>query len=71
MTVLAAPSETGAAAAKSLSLITAVTETQRIMLLWSYVPFLLVPLFMAIDMTVRTTKLVQKAVRLEDEKKAN
>ncbi|KAF5316072.1 hypothetical protein D9619_006374 [Psilocybe cf. subviscida] len=67
MTVLAAPSDTGVAAAKSL--VTSVTETQRIMLLSSYIPFLIVPLFMAVDMTVRTTKLVQKAVRLEDERK--
>jgi len=47
----------------------ALTYEQRFMLLSSYVPFFLVPLIMAVDMALRVGKLVQKAVKVEEEDK--
>jgi len=47
----------------------ALTQEQRFMLLSSYVPFFLLPLIMAVDMALRVGKLVQKALRVEEEDK--
>ncbi|PPQ73236.1 hypothetical protein CVT26_015039 [Gymnopilus dilepis] len=49
--------------------IVSVTTQERLMLLSSYVPFFLVPFIMAVDMTLRVSKLVRKAIKLEDEEK--
>lgn len=54
-TVLAVP--TAADVASSLTT-AAVTPSQRLMLLASYVPFLLVPLIMALDMAWRLSKML-------------
>lgn len=47
----------------------ALTQEQRLMLLSGYVPFFLVQLIMAVDMAMRVGKLVQKAVKVEEENK--
>ena len=47
----------------------ALTQQQRLMLLSSYIPFFLVALIMAVDMAMRVNKLVQKALKVEEENK--
>ncbi|KAF9563905.1 hypothetical protein CPC08DRAFT_816257 [Agrocybe pediades] len=47
----------------------AVSDSQRFLLLSSYVPFFLIPLIMAVDMTTRVTRLVKKGVASEEESK--
>lgn len=48
-----------------------VTPQQRLMLLGSYVPFLLVPLGMCFDMAIRVGGLMAKGIRAEEtERKA-
>ena len=47
----------------------ALTQEQRLILLSGYVPFFLVQLVMAVDMAMRVGKLVQKAVKVEEEDK--
>ena len=46
------------------------TEFQRLFLLSGYLSFLLIPLFMTVDMTLRTNKLVQAGLAVTVEKKA-
>lgn len=63
-TVLAVPrTEDPTAAFKTV----AVTDAQLIMLLSSYVPFLLIPLFMTLDMAWRISKMID--VRTTDHDK--
>jgi sigma intracellular receptor 2 len=64
-TVLAVPTAKDAAAALKT---VAVTDTQRLLLLSSYVPFLLVPLIMTLDMAWRLSKMVD--IREDDHKSA-
>lgn len=47
----------------------ALTQEQRLILLSGYVPFFLVQLIMAVDMAMRVGKLVQKAVKAEEQDK--
>ena len=47
-----------------------ITESQRLLLLSSYLPFFLIPLFMMLDMTLRINKLVQAGLAVTAEKKA-
>jgi len=47
----------------------ALTQEQRLVLLSCYVPFFLVQLVMAMDMAMRVGKLVQKAVKVEEQDK--
>lgn len=46
-----------------------ITESQRLLLLSSYLPFFLIPLFMALDMTVRVAKLQRAGLMVEAGKK--
>lgn len=46
-----------------------ITVFQRFLLLSSYLPFFLLPLFMTLDMAVRITKLVQAGVEVTAGKK--
>ena len=46
-----------------------ITESQRLLLLSSYLPFFLLPLFMALDMTVRVAKLLQDGLAVTAGKK--
>ncbi|KAF8347806.1 hypothetical protein F5887DRAFT_667049 [Amanita rubescens] len=50
--------------------IASVTSEQRVLLLSSYIPFLLIPLIMAIDMAYRLLDLVKVAVRAADADKS-
>lgn len=43
--------------------IASVTSAQRLLLLSSYIPFLLIPLIMAVDMAFRVLSLVEAGVR--------
>ncbi|KAF8909288.1 hypothetical protein CPB84DRAFT_1843085 [Gymnopilus junonius] len=65
-TVLQTP---GATSTTIVQGIASVTAQQRLVLLSSYVPFFLVPFIMAVDITLRVSKLVQKAIKQEDEEK--
>ena len=47
-----------------------ITTEQRLMLLGSYVPFLLVPLGMCFDMAIRVGGLIAKGIRAEEDKKS-
>ncbi|KAK2463596.1 hypothetical protein APHAL10511_004347 [Amanita phalloides] len=49
--------------------IASVTFEQRILLLSSYIPFLLIPLIMAVDMSFRVFDLVEIGIRAEEETK--
>jgi len=55
-------------AATSTSLL-ALTLSQRIMLLASYVPFTLVPFYLAVDLSMRTVKLIHTGLAAQDKKK--
>ena len=44
-----------------------VTAGQRLMLLSSYLPYLLLPLFMTLDMAARVGKLVRAGIQVEKE----
>ena len=50
--------------------IASVTPEQRVLLLSSYIPFLLVPLIMAIDMAYRILDLVKVGIRASDADKS-
>ena len=50
--------------------IASVTSAQRLLLLSSYIPFLLVPLLMAVDMAFRVLSLVKAGVRAIDANKS-
>ncbi|KAI9460438.1 transmembrane protein 6/97 [Boletus coccyginus] len=47
-----------------------VTASQRFQLLSSYIPFFLLPMFMAIDMATRIVKLVRAGVTVTEERKS-
>ncbi|KAF8159552.1 hypothetical protein B0H34DRAFT_703921 [Crassisporium funariophilum] len=64
--VLSTPETTPLLLAKNVA---SVTATQRLLLLSSYVPFFLIPLMMAVDMSVRVGKLVKAGIRSEEEEK--
>ncbi|KIJ59216.1 hypothetical protein HYDPIDRAFT_181441 [Hydnomerulius pinastri MD-312] len=49
--------------------IQSITSSQRLMLLSSYIPFFLLPLFMTVDMALRIVKLVQVGVAATEQKK--
>lgn len=49
----------------------ALTLSQRSMLLASYVPFALIPLYLAVDLSRRTVKLIRAGLEAHDKKKAN
>ena len=50
--------------------IVSITHAQRAMLLSSYVPFFIIPLFLAVDMAIRLHKLASVGIRaLESSKK--
>jgi hypothetical protein len=59
-TVLNAPTTSAATIAQK---VISVTPEQRIMLLSSYMPFFLIPLYLAIDMAFRLQKLASAGVR--------
>ncbi|KAF8202252.1 hypothetical protein BJ912DRAFT_944244 [Pholiota molesta] len=46
-----------------------ITQEQRLLLLSSYVPFFLIPLIMAVDMSMRVAKLAKKGMEAENEEK--
>ncbi|KDQ51011.1 hypothetical protein JAAARDRAFT_185480 [Jaapia argillacea MUCL 33604] len=46
-----------------------ITSEQRLMLLSSYIPFFIIPLTMAVDMSFRILKLVRKGAGVEVQKK--
>ena len=50
--------------------IASVTSAQRLLLLSSYIPFLLIPLIMAVDMAFRVLNLVEAGVRGADANKS-
>lgn len=50
--------------------IQSITVSQRFLLLSSYLPFFLLPLFMAVDMTLRIAKLLRTGVALTAGKKS-
>lgn len=64
-TVLAVPA---ANAASTVLKNVAVTDAQRLLLLCSYVPFLLIPLVMTLDMAWRLSKMID--IRKDDHKSA-
>ena len=47
----------------------ALTLSQRIMLLASYVPFTLIPFCLAVDLSMRTVKLIHTGLAAQDKKK--
>jgi hypothetical protein len=49
----------------------ALTLSQRIMLLASYVPFTLIPLCLAVDLSTRTVKLIRTGLAAQVKKKAH
>src|SRR5258706_2285661 len=49
----------------------ALTLSQRIMLLASYVPFTLIPLFLAVDLSMRTVKLIRTGLAAQGSKKSH
>ena len=49
----------------------AVTLSQRIMLLASYVPFTLIPLCLAVDLSTRTVKLIRAGLAAQVKRKAH
>lgn len=53
-------------AAKAIS----ITYEQRLLLLSSYIPFFLIPLFMTIDMALRISKLMQAGLHAQHTSKA-
>ena len=55
MTILVVPTAENATAALTT---VAVTDAQRLLLLSSYVPFLLVPLIMTLDMASRVSNII-------------
>jgi len=50
--------------------IASVTSAQRLLLLSSYIPFLVIPLIMAVDMAFRVFNLVEAGVRAADANKS-
>ncbi|KAF9006043.1 hypothetical protein BDQ17DRAFT_1239476 [Cyathus striatus] len=64
--LLTTPETTSATIAKG---IVSVTNEQRFILLSSYVPFFLIPLIMAVDMSLRITRLVKAGLEAENENK--
>ncbi|KAF9475209.1 hypothetical protein BDN70DRAFT_957713 [Pholiota conissans] len=65
-TVLQTPFVLPGASAKG---VVGVTQAQRLLLLSSYVPFFLIPLIMAVDMSMRVAKLVQRGIEVDNEGK--
>ena len=49
----------------------AVTLSQRVMLLASYVPFTLIPLCLAVDLSTRTVELIRTGLAAQVKKKAH
>ncbi|CAK5267547.1 unnamed protein product [Mycena citricolor] len=66
-TILATPGPSAAALAAG---VTTLTFEQRTMLLSSYVPFLLVPLVMTVDMALRLQRLSSEAIATREAMKA-
>jgi hypothetical protein len=50
--------------------IQSITEFQSFLLLSSYLPFFLVPMFMAVDMSVRIAKLLQAGIAVTAARKS-
>lgn len=50
--------------------VVSLSAEQRGLLLASYVPFLVIPLMMTVDMALRISKLVRAGIRAEDSRKA-
>jgi len=63
--VLQTPETTPETLAQNLP---SVTDSQRLLLLSSYIPFFVIPFIMAVDMGMRVHKLVKIAIKKEEEK---
>lgn len=49
----------------------ALTLSQRIMLLASYVPFTLIPFYLAVDLSTRTVKIIRTGLAAQGKKKSH
>ena len=66
--ILAAPQATVDTIASNIA---AVTPEQRTLLLSSYVPFLIIPFVMTVDMGIRVSRLVHAGLKAQGTKKSH
>jgi EXPERA (EXPanded EBP superfamily) len=67
MAIINAPTTSAATIAQN---VVSITSEQRVMLLSFYVPFFIIPLYIAIDMAIRLQKLASTGIRaLESSKR--